>query len=231
MKTLFIFLICSITIVNIACAQIKKESEKSYPFPAGKKVVLDVPFAKKITVKTWNKQEVLFKTNLTADDEAVAKLHEMEANESTDALRIKTDYADSKSKNRNFCGCENDRNNNGWNCLCLEVSHELFVPTNTILKIETINGDIEISGLESEMNINTINGFVDVTYGVQAKATIQFSTINGDIYSDFDINKQGNMQKFSKNVKTQLNGGGAPLVLETINGDIFLEKQSSEKAI
>lgn len=226
MKPFFTFLICSVAIVHIACAQIKKPSENSYKFPEGQKIVLDLPFARKITVKTWDKSEVLFKTNLTADNDEVAKIHEMKVVEGSEALRITTNYADAKSKNRNFCGCEDDRGNNGWNCLCLEVSHELFVPKNAILDIKTINGDIEIRGLESEMKINTINGFVDVAYRVQAKANVDFSTINGDIYTDFDINKKGNLQRFSQNIKTSLNGGGAALELETINGDIYFRKEN-----
>jgi hypothetical protein len=209
---------------QIPCAQISQQSDHTYSFPASKKVIFDLPFARKITIKTWDKKEVLFKTSVKADNEEVANLHQMKAKEGNDALRITTDYADTKEKNRNFCGCDNERDRSKWNCMCLEVSHEIFLPANAILQLETINGNIEIRGLESEIHVNTINGFVDIAYRPQAKANIEFSTINGDIYTDFDINKKGNLTKYSKDIKSQLNGGGPELELETINGDIFFRK-------
>ncbi len=225
MKSLFTIIIFSITFINIACAQISKNSENTYQLPASKKVVLNLPFARNIIIKTWDKKEVSFKTSIKADNEDIAGIHEMKVKESTDELNIETGYKDQK-KNRNFCGCDQDKDNNrgSWNCVCLETSYEIWLPKNTILKMETINGNIEIRGLESDISINSINGFVDIAYNAQTKANLDFSTINGDIFTDFDINKQGNLQKFSKNVKTSLNGGGARLELETINGDIYFRK-------
>ena len=112
----------------------------------------------------------------------------MKVKESTDELNIETGYKDQK-KNRNFCGCDQDKDNNrgSWNCVCLETSYEIWLPKNTILKMETINGNIEIRGLESDISINSINGFVDIAYNAQTKANLDFSTINGDIFTDFDI--------------------------------------------
>lgn len=226
MKSLIFTFFLGFTFAQIACAQIDKQSENTYSLPESKKVVFDLPFARKIVIKTWNKNEVLFKTNLKADNEEVAKLHEMQGEESGGTLYITTDYAKNGERNRNFCGCDNDRDRSKWNCMCLEVSHEIYLPANTILKMETINGDIEVRGLEGNINIETINGFIDIAYSAQAKSDIEFSTINGDIYTDFDINKKGNLTKFSKDIKTQLNGGGPELELETINGDIFFRKEN-----
>ena len=55
MKSLFTIIIFSITFINIACAQISKNSENTYQLPASKKVVLNLPFARNIIIKTWDK--------------------------------------------------------------------------------------------------------------------------------------------------------------------------------
>ncbi|MFN7119663.1 MAG: hypothetical protein ACK4TA_22905 [Saprospiraceae bacterium] len=224
MKSIIFTSLFSFMFIQIACAQITQNTENTYALPESRKVTFDLPFARKINVKTWDKKEVLLKTKLTADNEEVAKLHEMRVIESNGSLLIKTDYADTGEKNRNICGCNDDKNRSRWNCICLEVSHEIFLPANTVLNMETINGDIEVRGLQGDIHLETINGFIDIAYSPQAQADIEFSTINGDIYTDFDINKKGNLTKYSKDIKTQLNGGGPDLELETINGDIFFRK-------
>lgn len=224
MKPILTLLICSITIINIACAQIDTQSVNTYKFPASRKVSLELPFARNIIVKTWDKQQVSFKTMMKADNEDIMDIYEMKVEEATDVLHIETGYKEQK-KYKNFCGCDNDRGRGSWNCVCLEISYEIMLPKNTILSMETINGNIEIRGLESDISINSINGFVDIAYSTQAKADLTFSTINGEIYTDFDISKKGNLTKYSKSIKSSLNGGGAELELETINGDIYFRKQ------
>lgn len=224
MKSLLFTFLINILLLPITCAQITQQADHTYALPATKKVIFDLPFARKITVKTWDKQEVLFKTSIKAENEEVAKIHEMTVNEGSDALRIKTDYADTKDKHRNFCGCEENQHKGSWNCLCLEVNYDIYLPVNAVLKMETINGNIEVRGMEGDIHLETINGFIDIAYNIGTKTDINFSTINGEIYTDFDINKKGNLRKFSKDIKTQLNGGGPELALETINGDIYFRK-------
>ncbi|MDX1943597.1 MAG: hypothetical protein SFU99_23725 [Saprospiraceae bacterium] len=219
----FTFIYIFLMIASTSFAQINKDSESTWKLPSSKKVTMDLPFARNIVVKTWDRQEVLLKTAIKADNEEVASIHQMNVTESADALHIKTDYKkQSGRKYNNFCSCDSERSN--WNCVCIEIKHEIFLPKNAILSMETINGSIEIKGFESQMHIESINGFVDITFSPSAKADLDFSTINGEIYTDFNINNVGKMSKYSKEVRSQLNGGGAELELETINGNIYFRK-------
>ena len=94
---------------------------------------------------------------------------------------------------------------------------------------------------EKTNNYNIIdleNSFMNVNFDVFANDDIDnfFNDFHFDhnknmccrrdimTYTDFDINKKGNLTKYSKDIKTQLNGGGPDLELETINGDIFFRK-------
>ncbi|UWX55189.1 DUF4097 domain-containing protein [Maribacter litopenaei] len=76
--------------------------------------------------------------------------------------------------------------------------------------------------------LSTTNGEIDVTIPATAKANLELSTWNGDIYSNFDISrpdKDGLKSISSKNIKGAINGGGATLKLNSTNGNIYLRKK------
>ena len=76
--------------------------------------------------------------------------------------------------------------------------------------------------------LSTTNGEIDVTIPATAKAYLQLSTWNGDIYSNFDISrpdKDGLKSISSKNIKGAINGGGTDLKLKSTNGNIYLRKK------
>lgn len=111
---------------------------------------------------------------------------------------------------------------------CLNVTGPLI--------LDVINGDIEISfssvNQNSPMSIKSINNDIDVTIPVSSKADFDLSTLQGDIYTDLDINvikrSDQNEMNFiggSNHIKGTLNGGGVKISVSSINGNIFLRKK------
>ncbi len=95
-----------------------------------------------------------------------------------------------------------------------------------------LNGDIEISfskvNQTSPITIYATNGAVDVKLPSSTPAELSIGTINGEIYTNFDLNspKKGGLKPFStQKIKQSINGGGVPLNLKTTNGNIYLRKQ------
>lgn len=98
------------------------------------------------------------------------------------------------------------------------------------------NGNVEIvfSKLTPEKpnSILSVNGFVDVTLPKDAAANLQLNTVNGEAYTDWDIKVDkdasaampviGNMNMF--NLEGTINGGGNPIEIQSVNGDIYLRK-------
>jgi DUF4097 and DUF4098 domain-containing protein YvlB len=100
----------------------------------------------------------------------------------------------------------------------------LFIPEKTVFSIETINGDILIDGVTTEINAKTISGFIDLAMADNRKADLEMKTISGTLYTDLDINTSSSDNSIPVVVKHKLNNGGDLVNLETISGDIFVRK-------
>ena len=99
------------------------------------------------------------------------------------------------------------------------------------------NGNIEIRYSkitpEKPNSIVSVNGYVDVTLPAATAADLQLNTVNGEAYTDWDIkvNKEtskampvvANMNMF--NIEGSINGGGIPISIQSVNGDIYLRKK------
>ncbi|GLU53635.1 DUF4097 family beta strand repeat-containing protein [Dyadobacter frigoris] len=78
--------------------------------------------------------------------------------------------------------------------------------------------------------ISTVSGSVDVTLPASVKSNLNLHTINGEIYTDFDLglkNEKNGMSKISmgSSVKGATNGGGVEIQLNTISNNIYIRKQ------
>ncbi len=101
----------------------------------------------------------------------------------------------------------------------------------------TVNGSITASLLSlpaNEVSYETVNGDIKVFYPESLAADVAFKTLNGDFYTDFENVSQKSMFKEKKGSKIyrvdksavlSVNGGGLPLHFQTLNGDIYLQKQ------
>lgn len=111
---------------------------------------------------------------------------------------------------------------------CLNVSGPLI--------LDVINGDIEIIfssvNQNNPMSIKSINNDIDITLPAASKADFELSTLQGDIYTDLDINvvKRSDKNELnfiggSNHIKGTLNGGGVNINVSSINGNLFLRKK------
>lgn len=99
------------------------------------------------------------------------------------------------------------------------------------------NGNVEIRfdklTPDKPNSILSVNGFVDVTLPKDTGADLQLHTVNGEAYTDWeiDVDKEAsaavpvvaNMNMF--NIEGTINGGGIPISIQSVNGDIFLRKR------
>ena len=99
------------------------------------------------------------------------------------------------------------------------------------------NGNVEIRFTkltpDKPNSILSVNGFVDVTLPGETKADLQLHTVNGEAYTDWEIDVDdeasaalpmvANMNMF--NIEGTINGGGIPISIQSVNGDIYLRKK------
>jgi len=91
------------------------------------------------------------------------------------------------------------------------------------------------------MSFTTLNGKVDVTLPADTKARLRLKTMNGSVYSDFDVKMEPDASKpvvedsrrengkyvirMDRSVYGSINGGGPDFRFETMNGSIMIHKK------
>ena len=100
------------------------------------------------------------------------------------------------------------------------------------LNIKTVHGDIDASlgaTLKEPISIESVHGHVDVALPVGIKANMKISTHFGEILVDPDfkieIERTGNMIRYSDNVTGKLNGGGIEINLSSHHNNVYLRKK------
>ncbi|MCW3088408.1 MAG: hypothetical protein JWQ78_1794 [Sediminibacterium sp.] len=111
------------------------------------------------------------------------------------------------------------------------------------MHIHTINGDVTVNHLaipDTESSYYTLNGRLEVTYPSNLSADLEFKSMNGSFYTDFpdaeilpgrvtktqEKKADGTVYKLNKNSDLRIGGGGKTFKFETLNGNIYIKKQS-----
>jgi DUF4097 and DUF4098 domain-containing protein YvlB len=105
----------------------------------------------------------------------------------------------------------------------------------------TVNGRVEVNFRsvtpDTPMAFSSLNGDIDVTFPADVKMDAQMKTLNGEVYTDFemDISAGSNVEKqrkngvykvtIDKNISGTINGGGPKMIFKNHNGNIYIRKQ------
>jgi len=111
------------------------------------------------------------------------------------------------------------------------------------VSVHSVNGEILVTlkavDKDKPTAFSTIDGDIDVTFPALAQATVTAKNVEGEIYTDFDMEivtkTQVNTQKpgnsriftigmFGNMVTGKINGGGPDIQMTTVNGNIYIRK-------
>lgn len=208
----FILLGLVCLVAQIISAQ--KIVEKHMSFSGKQSVSFNIQIADSIKIVTWNKDEVYVKASINVDDNKYNDNYTMTFDESGSLLKVnaKLDLNKDRYKSdKNCCCCKSD------------IYCEVYLPENAEFSVESINANLIIVGKTAHINAKTISGFIDLSLQPGKKADLNLKTISGTIYSNLALNETGG-KSFPVHVSSQINGGGDPIKLETISGDIYLRQ-------
>lgn len=100
------------------------------------------------------------------------------------------------------------------------------------LTVKTIYGHVVASldaSMKGPISIVSIYGYVDVAIPVTTKANLKMSTSYGEIFADpdfkIDVDRQGDMVRYSDKVSGKINGGGIAIDLGCNYGKVYLRKK------
>jgi len=107
-------------------------------------------------------------------------------------------------------------------------SLELANVSGTIVA-DTTNGSIRATMQRVDpskpMSFSSNNGAIDVTLPADVKANVRMRTVNGSVWSDFEIKLQGGLTVTRGGTMAgTINGGGVEASFTTINGKITIRK-------
>ena len=229
MKKTILLIIILISFVSINAQRIV---EKTIKVKKGQDIELDFQFADDIIIKTWNKNEIYVKVSVNINDNIDNEDFILNVFDEKSEIEIKSEIKNLGNKSENTITLRKDEETGEYhykgNCTQMDLFFEVFLPQGTNLEVKTISGNIEVTNLESEMNLESISGDVDLTLAQNIKADIEMSTISGEIYSNMNLD-YGDEETLHRiggiEISSKLNGGGISIDLETISGDILLRKK------
>lgn len=206
--------------MGIQQAHAQKLVEKHFDFSGKEKVMLNLQIADSINVHTWTKDEVYVKLSI-------------DVNNNKDNDRYKVTFGDTEGTVEAVGKMDDDFRRQRWDdsCCCnrVRVYSEVWLPERAILSVESINANITVDGKTGALRAKSISGFIDVAVSSDRKADVKMNTLTGTVYSNVSLeglDAKTGLKKHGIGAKMMntLNGGGDPISLETISGNIYLRK-------
>lgn len=152
-----------------------------------------------IRIAGWNKNEILVRAKVEAWGD-----NESEANGRLADVRILTSGSTLTAEGPKSFGSWGG--NQKWS-----VSYEVFVPSKIDLKLESVNGGIDVAGVRGNLTFETVNGGVHLA---RTAGRVKGETVNGGVNVDL--------------AGTTWEGEG--LDLETVNGGVTVSVPAAYSA-
>lgn len=219
-------------------AEAQKIIEKKAPLSANQRLVLDLQQATTIRIKGGSGKEVAVKATVTINNNKLNDALLLTLNTEGDEVKVKSAFDKELLRNSQAADCPNGEGYSTWNDtgkngrgsyrLCARIDYEIEVPAGATVKVNTISGNIEVTGLNGPLDAKSISGFVDVSWPPTKGADVALKTITGEVYTNQDIalNGQKNNSPVGYQVRGQLGSSGPAVKLESISGDVFFRKQN-----
>lgn len=226
-KTLILAILC----MALGPVFAQKIIDKKLPYDSGKTVNLNLRFGDSIQVRYWDKAEVSVHMSVKINRNKLNDAFLVTSNTTADEIVLKTDFDKEKLKEGKGEDCPGDKSS--WNSddgknryyVCSEISYQVTLPRNARLKLETINGNIDIQGATAAVSAKTISGYVDMSWPKAKGANVAVKTITGEVYSDLDIdfgNKKDKNPIVGYLLEGKFKGGGPDVKLESISNNVYL---------
>ncbi|WP_082214404.1 DUF4097 family beta strand repeat-containing protein [Dyadobacter psychrophilus] len=213
----------------------QKIIEKKLPFKDGQTANLNLKFADSIQVRYWDKPEVYVKIKAVINSNKLNDALVVTDRATADEVILEIGFDNEMLKKGKQEDCPGD-NRSSWNdkdgthryYMCKEIDYQVFLPRNAKLKLETIDGNIDIEGASTTVFAKTISGYVDMSWPKSKGINVAMKTITGEVYSDFDIDFKNKKQKnpiVGYLLEGTVKGGGPDVKLESISNDVYLRSK------
>ena len=184
----------------------------------GQKTELKFDFADDIKLEAWNKNSIELQVSVDIDENTYNDYYSLEVRNEKNKIEVVEDI--------DFDGIKKLRGNDKFCNFEMNIHYTLKVPEDLNFSLKTISGEIELLGCLGEMDINTVSGYIDYSVPPSHSASIDLSTVTGDVYSNlnFEQEESDEISWVGTNRQLSLNNGHTEVDLKTVSGDIYLRK-------
>lgn len=195
-------------------AKVTEEIHQSYPLTTTGRVSLENVNGK-VRITTWDRAEVKLDAVKSAKSEADLRAVEIVIDAKADRLRVETKHPRQSGRKGNSTS----------------VDYTLTVPRSARLdKIGNVNGDIELEGVEGDVNAGTVNGRLTAK---RIGGRADLSSVNGGVNASFGTTggiKASKVHSVNGGIELALPGkANAQLKASTLNGGIKSDFDQSVK--
>ncbi|HEX8530503.1 MAG TPA: hypothetical protein VF646_10785 [Cytophagales bacterium] len=207
----------------------QKKVEQQLPLAKGQRVHLDFEFATTIDVKTWDEPRVLVKASASVNEGQDDEAYELTAVNDGEVLRFVSRLRDKEKlfrrmdSARQFEGITQD-----GKVLKIKEYYEVYVPRNVQLSLKTTLGSSTIEHNNGPLAVETVTGDIELRCATGQPANITAKTVTGGMYTNLPFenqSKKGLPRLAGEESQIQINGGGVPIALETVTGDVTIRKK------
>ena len=219
---------------------------------ANASVVLKLKYATNIQIEYWNESTVLIKSQISineGENDSNFSLDKEEASDGTITVKSKINNISNITQqktfiisrengrrywtNSSFMDMDNDLEVISGRQLEAKIIHQIYLPANINLKLETIAGNISGQAPRSACILKTAQGSIDLSFKGNENLDLLLKTYNGDIFSDLDLKPndktKANLEKVGGKIDWKstfkLNQGGSQIKLAAYTGNIYLRKE------
>lgn len=199
---------------------IQKEERKSFQLKKREIVRLNLKFADSIYIKGVDGDQLDFHLLLKSTDDDFKKSHIVNYEQKDGELTISTDVNDDFWQEKRKAEAE-------FHYSSKTIIYTVSVPKDHPLYIESISGNVQIRGMQNELKVKTISGFVDCDWEGKP-ADLYMSSVTGEVYTDINVNYSTpirNMPIVGYPLRGKIKKGGTSLHLETVSDNIYFRQR------
>lgn len=198
--------------VCFTASNAQMNTEKHISFTGKESLALNLQFADTIDIQAWERNEVYVTASVNINENRDNDAYLITWSESGSKVGINATFKKDYFKGKDNC------------CTKTDIRWKVYMPEKVPVEVETINGNITITGRTGEMKVKSISGFIDLAVPASKPADLEFSTISGTVFTDHKLAMETKSTGIPSVIREKLNNGGPPIKLETISGDIFFRK-------
>jgi DUF4097 and DUF4098 domain-containing protein YvlB len=158
-----------------------------------------------VTIETWSEETVRITAEKAANNERALEAIEIDIDGEGDWVEVKTHLP----RSRMFFGSGG------------KVDYRITLPAKARVEVETVNGKLDVEGIEGLVRASTVNGSVEVA---RVSGEVETSTVNGSIKATYlDVDPDGRHRFSTTNGSVTLYlppDASGEFEAQTVNGSI-----------